>query len=52
MSWGPATVFVHVRKNHDGSSAAARPLAQIADDDSYNDDRAETLLAGFDVAIS
>jgi len=36
MSWGPATVFIHRRLNHDGSSAAGT-LTEIADDDSYNE---------------
>ena len=38
MSWGPATVFIHVRKNLDGSSFEAPPLTNIPDDASYQSD--------------
>ena len=38
MSWGPATVFIHVRKNLDGSSFDAPPLTNIPDDASYQSD--------------
>ena len=38
MSWGPATVFIHMRKNFDGSSAKSKDLVHIDDDHSYNDD--------------
>lgn len=37
MSWGPATVFIHARKNLDGSDSDIA-LVDIPDDDSYTDD--------------
>ena len=38
MSWGPATVFIHLRKNLDGTPFEAPPLTTIADDASYQSD--------------
>ena len=50
LGWGPATVFIHSRKNHDGAPLFHSPhLCTIADDASYNiedEESAHSVLSG------
>mmetsp|Transcript_22134 Transcript_22134/g.43586 ORF Transcript_22134/g.43586 Transcript_22134/m.43586 type:complete len:335 (+) Transcript_22134:86-1090(+) len=41
MSWGPATVYIQRRLNHDGTAASTETLRDVPDDDSDKDDDAD-----------
>lgn len=41
MSWGPATVFIHRRRNPDGSPFSSDTLQEVPDDDSYRSEDSE-----------
>jgi len=54
MSWGPATVYIHRRLNHDGTPFSDETLQDVADDDSYksyDEDEDDNAEAGASVAM-